>query len=114
LQLDMVVLLTQVKSIPYNAAGRALIEASVTDTINAGLNFGAIRSGVTLSALQASEVNSDAGLKIDGVLSTRGWYFQVLDASPTVRQARGSPPCTLWYMDGQSVQAISLASIELK
>jgi hypothetical protein len=37
----------------------------------------------------------------------------VRDAPPEVRAARGSPPCTLWYMDGQSIQRINLASIEL-
>jgi hypothetical protein len=37
----------------------------------------------------------------------------VLDASPQVRQARGSPPITFWYMDGESVQRINIASIDL-
>lgn len=113
-QLSLMVLLTQAKSIPYNAAGRALIEASLADPINAGLNFGAFRSGVTLSASQIAEVNAAAGANIAGTLSTQGWYLQVGDANPTVRQARGSPPCTFWYVDGESVQSIDLASIELQ
>lgn len=113
LQLQLMVLLTTAKSIPYNQAGYSMIEAACMDPINAALNFGAIRAGVTLSALQASEVNNDAGVRIDNVLNQRGWYLQVLDADPTVRQARGSPPVTLWYMDGESVQRINLASIDL-
>jgi hypothetical protein len=113
LQLAMMVLLTTAKSIPYNQQGYSLIEAAAMDVINQGLNFGAFRAGVTLSELQAAEVNADAGIIISTILHQRGWYFQVLDASPQVRQARGSPPITFWYMDGESVQRINIASIDL-
>lgn len=113
-QLALMVLLTTVKSIPYNKAGYALIEAACMDVINQGLNFGAFRAGVTLSAAQAAEVNSAAGVKIDTTLNQQGWYLQVLDANPQVRQARGSPPCTFWYMDGESVQKINLASVNVQ
>jgi hypothetical protein len=114
LQLALMELLQNVGSIPYNAAGYALIEAACFDPIRAAVNFGAIRAGVTLSAAQIAEVNSAAGIAIDQVLSNQGWYLQVKDASPQVRAARGSPPCTFWYMDGQSVQQITLASIEVQ
>lgn len=111
LQLAIMGLLVAVKSIPYNNIGYALIEAACSDPIRAALNFGAIRPGVTLSAAQAEEVNTDAGLEIAPTLSIRGYYLQVLDASPQVRAGRGSPPCRLWYTDGGSVQAVSLSSI---
>jgi hypothetical protein len=107
-------LLLTARTIPYNAAGRALIEASLADAINSGLNFGAYRAGVTLSQLQISEVNTAAGKNIATTLQQRGWYLQVGDASPSVRQSRGSPPCTLWYVDGETVQFINLASVALQ
>ena len=112
-QLDLMLLLTSAKSIPYNEAGRALISASLMDTINAALNFGAIQPGVNLSSLQIAEVNAAAGIPIDQVLGTRGWYLQVGQTAPAVRQARGTPPCNFWYTDGGSVNTISLASIDL-
>jgi hypothetical protein len=112
-QLALLNLLLNAKSIPYNQAGYSLIQAAAMDTIEAATNFGAVRAGVTLSNAQAAEVNDDAGLEISTTLNQRGWVFQVLDASPQVRQVRGSPPCTFWYMDGQSVQQIELASVEL-
>jgi hypothetical protein len=59
-------------------------------------------------------VNAAAGLAIDTVLSSQGWYLQILDATPQVREARGTPPCTFWYMDGGSVQNINLASVEVQ
>lgn len=113
-QLALMVLLTSAKSIPYNRAGYAKIEAACLDVILQGLNFGAFRPGVTLSQSQAAQVNSAAGVKISDTLQQQGWYLQVKDASPQVRAARGSPPCTFWYMDGQSVQRINLTSVDVQ
>lgn len=112
-QLQLMVLLDNRKSIPYNRQGYSLIEAAMLDTINTAVDVGVIRAGVTLSEAQKAEVNNDAGIAIDKVLNERGWYTQVRDATPEVRAARGSPPVTFWYMDGQSIQKINLASIEL-
>lgn len=110
-QLALMELLTQVGSIPYNQEGYTLIKAACQDVINRAVNFGAIRAGVTLSEAQIAEVNNMAGAEIDGVLNTVGYFLQVLDADPQVRANRGTPPCTFWYMDGGSVQRITLASI---
>jgi hypothetical protein len=112
-QLALMSLLVAMKSIPYNQAGYATIRAACLDVIIAALNFGAIRAGVTLSNAQAAEVNFAAGLKIDDVLNNRGWYLQVLDPTAQVRGVRGTPQCSFWYMDGQSVQKINLASVEV-
>ena len=112
-QLSLMTLLAQARSIPYNAAGRAMIQAAVLDVINQGLNFGAFQTGVTLTNEQAVQVNTTAGTRVDNILSANGWFFQVLDANPQVRAARQSPPCFFWYADGGSVQQIALASIEV-
>jgi hypothetical protein len=112
-QLSIMEGLTQAKSVPYNTVGDATIEAWLMDDINQGVNFGAIREGVQLGSAQAQEVNTAAGLKIDGVLSSRGWYLQVLASQATAqtRAARQSPPCRFWYADGGSVQQLNLASV---
>jgi hypothetical protein len=112
-QLALLSLLVAVKSIPYNAVGYAMIRAACLDVIIAAVNFGAIRAGVSLSQAQAAEVNFAAGIKIDDVLGTRGWYLQIIDPTAQVRAQRGTPQCSFWYMDGQSVQRINLASIEV-
>lgn len=114
LQLALMTLLVGAKSIPYNQTGYSMIRAACADPINAALNFGSMRAGVPLSALQASQVNTQAGLKIDTALSNLGFYLQVLPATAQVRAARGTPPCKLWYMDGQSVQSINLASVAIQ
>lgn len=110
-QLALMVLLTSVKAIPYNPAGYGMIRAAMMDTINAGLNFGAFVPGVNLSESQIAQVNYAAGVKIDQTLSNQGYYLQILPASAQVRGNRGTPPITYWYMDGGSVQRISLASV---
>lgn len=114
LQLANMVLLTELKSIPYNAAGRALIQAAAADPIQAALNNGVIRAGVSLSNLQAAEINNAAGIKISDTIERQGWYYQVLDATAQSRAARKSPPCKLWYTDGGSVHTINIASVEIQ
>lgn len=115
LQLAFVNLLTGAKSVPYNAQGYGLIRAAALDPINQALNFGSIRPGVTLSALQAQEINVAAGDPgVANALQNIGWFLQIKDANPTIRAARGSPPMTFWYTDGGSVQKINLASIDVE
>lgn len=113
-QLAFMTLLTTIGNIPYNDAGYAYLDQAASDPINDALNFGAIRSGVTLSSTQVAAINAGAGFNVADTVQTRGWYFQVQDASPSVRQARGSPPCTFWYTDGQSIQRINLSSLEVQ
>lgn len=110
LQLALMSLLKNTPSIPYNNAGYGLIRAACQDPINAALNFGSIRIGVPLSEAQAAEVNNAAGTKIDDVITTQGYYLQILPATAQVRAARQSPQITLWYADGGAVQSIVLVS----
>lgn len=114
LQLSLLELLGSVGNIPYNAAGASLIEAACLGPIQQMLAYGGIRSGVQLSPLQISEVNNAAGIPIDQTLFATGWYLQVGTATAQVRAARQSPPITLWYTDGQSVQTINLASLAIE
>lgn len=115
LQLDLLTFLQNSKSVPYNQTGYGSIEAVIGGGAAAkGLNNGVITAGVELSAGQIIEVNQATGLKIDGILSTRGWYAQVQPASAQVRGQRGSPPSTFWYTDGGSIQKIDLASVEVQ
>lgn len=112
-QLALMTLMSSVKSLPYNAAGYAMVAAACQDPINQALNFGSIRSGVPLSVLQAASVNSAAGLPIDGALTTNGYYLQVLPATAQVRGLRQSPPCSFWYTDGGSIQKLNLSSVDV-
>lgn len=113
-QLALLTLETQVPSIPFNTNGYNLIRAALQDPIDKYVNFGAIQPGVPLSASQAQAVNLAAGVKIDGVLSTVGYYLQILPATAQVRGLRGSPPMKFWYTDGGSIQSLLLASIDVQ
>jgi hypothetical protein len=113
-QLDLMELVTSIGSIPYNTYGDTLIETSLSGTIQQALSFGAIRSGITLSATQITAINNATGnTTAANTIANRGWYIQILPTPPATRQARGSPPITFWYTDGESVQTINLASVVL-
>lgn len=103
-----------VGSMPYNADGYAAVETAMLSPINDALNFGTIRVGVELSSGQKAAVNAAAGKDISDTLYTRGWYLLIGEASAAVRAARGTPPMKLFYMDGGSVQQLTLASIAIQ
>lgn len=98
-------------SVPYNALGETLIRAWCADPIAEALNNGSIRVGVPLSNSQKATINQQAGIDISNELYGQGYYLQILPADAQTRGQRKSPPCKLFYMDGGSVQSISLASI---
>jgi hypothetical protein len=114
LQLAFMTLLGDVKSIPYNARGYNLLRAAAADPINRHLNFGSIQPGVQLSALQIAEIDTSAGVSgVGRAVSQQGYYLQIKDADPSVRVERGSPPMTLWYASGGSIQKIEMASVDV-
>ncbi|WAH52616.1 DUF3383 domain-containing protein [Pseudescherichia vulneris] len=111
---DAIELFKSNRSIPYNAAGKAIIEASFADTLNQGITFGGIRTGIDLSSSQISEIQNAVGSDVSPALVAKGYYLYIADGTPTQRQERTSPSMTLWYCDGGSVQKITLASIEVQ
>jgi hypothetical protein len=114
LQLALITMFTSFNSIPYNNAGYAIIKAGCQTTLQQAVTNGVINRGVALTATQASQVDTAAGLTIDPILATTGYYLQVLPATPTQRANRTTPTCSLWYMDGGSVNSLTLASIDIQ
>ena len=115
-QADLLKLCTNAGQRPYTTQGDTQIATSVQNTIDTALSFGAIQPNVSLSASQAQTVNAQAGRTIDSVLSTRGWYLLpgASTASAATRASRGAVQGRFFYTDGESVQAITLASIEVQ
>jgi hypothetical protein len=104
-----------VNSFPYNAPGYELIRGILLDPITAGITFGAIRVGVTLSSAQQTEVNNASGNPAAASeVQTQGYYLQILDPGATVREAKGSPIINFWYADGEDVNQIQLGSTEIQ
>lgn len=110
-QQTLLSLMANLKSIPYNNFGYSAIETALSDPINQAIDFGAIRVGVSLTGTQAIAVNASAGVKIDSVLSTRGWYLKVGDPGGAARAARSTPDMEFYYTDGGSIQSMSLSSL---
>lgn len=110
-QLSLMTLLGAVGQIPYNDDGYELIASGITTDINNAVDFGAIRSGVVLSEQQKIILTGLAGSDISETIFVRGWELTIQDPGPAVRAERGSPICTFFYTDGQSVQKILLNSL---
>jgi hypothetical protein len=114
LQLAYMVFLASVHSVPYNQQGYNQLRAVALDPINAALNAGVIQPGVTLSNSQRSQIDTAVGGPASAVVQTQGWFLDIKDATPETRAQRASPPMTLYYTDGGSVQRIELSSIEVQ
>lgn len=124
-QLTYMELLTSIGRVPFNAVGDSqLYGALVGPTaagsldgegpINQAVRFGMIQAGVNLSAEQIVTVNTAAGLDISAPLFNQGWYLQIVTAPPAVRAARGPKQVNFWYTTGESVQRITMNSIEVQ
>ena len=114
LQLALTEMMSTKNSIPFTDAGANDFRVACQAPIDKHLNFGTIRRGVTLSAAQAADVNAAAGVAIDKVLSYSGYYLKVVIPSAQVRNARGPWPLTLWYCNGESVQSITFATVNVR
>ena len=114
-QLALMTLVTTVNAIAYAQAGYSLIRAAMQTVIQQMLTFGAIQKGVSLSALQAAELNQAAGgINISDTIQQTGYYLQILDPGSVARGQRATPTITFWYCDGGAIQQITLASIDIQ
>lgn len=111
LQLAIISMMTAERSIPYNQTGYSKIRAACLDPIYQAVFNGTIQIGVQLSSAQKSQVISAIGFDVSTELYTQGWYLYIGDATAQTRGNRASPPITFLYMDGGSVQQITLNSI---
>lgn len=108
----LIELLQAVPSIPYNNDGYyGLIAPSLQDDITAAINFGAIRTGVSLSSSQAAIIRNAVGIDISQTLFSQGYYLQILDPGAVARNARTSPIINFWYTSGGAIHSININSI---
>lgn len=116
LQLGLVTGFRTIGQIPYNSDGDALLSGFCAPAIKAALNFGAIRTGVSLSASQIQDVINLVGADVSATITAQGYYLYTNAAGtdPTVRQLRQTPPAILLYQDGESVQSITMPSIVIQ
>lgn len=116
LQLGIVTGFKSVGQIPYNSDGDALLAGFCSGAIGSAKSFGAIRTGVSLSASQVQQVIDLVGSDVSATIKAQGNYL-FTDAAGTaanIRATRGSPPAILLYQDGESVQSITMPSIVIQ
>ncbi len=121
----LVTLYVTLGKIPYDPYGYGLIRAalvgqnsssSASDNgpINNALNNGIIQIGVSLSAAQATAINTAAGVSnAASSVQNNGYFLQILDPGATARAAGQTPIINFWYASGGAVLQFSLASINV-
>jgi hypothetical protein len=116
LQVGVVTGFKSVGQIPYNSDGDALLAGFCASPIQSALNFGTIRTGVSLSASQIQQVINLVGSDVSATITAQGYYLytDAAGTDPTVREARGTPPAILLYQDGESVQQLTMPSIVIQ
>ena len=113
-QTTLLTLLIALPSLPYNTNGYSAIRSALLPNIKSMIDFGAIRTGITLSATEILAINTAAGFNVSNSVSANGYYLQILDPGPSARAARTSPIINLWYTDGGSIQQITLNSFDVQ
>lgn len=113
LQLRSVYVLRDNPLLPYNRIGYSKFAVSWGAQADLAVNYGAIQTGVTLDPSQLQQVESAVGFDVSDSLASKGYYIDIKDAPASVRIERGSPPSTFYYVDGGSIQSITLASIAI-
>jgi len=113
LQLGIVTGFRGIGQIPYNSDGDALIAGFGAPAIKSALNFGTIRTGVSLSASQILDIINLVGSDVSATITAQGYYLytDAAGTAPSVRALRQSPPAILLYQDGESIQSLTLTSI---
>jgi hypothetical protein len=96
--------------VPYNERGYGMIRAWIAGVAGDALNNGTIERGVTLSATQKSELESEANRDISNELFSYGYVLQVLDPGNAARNERRSPIINFWYCYGGAVHRLEMAS----
>lgn len=112
-QLDLINLLFHKGQIPYTTQGDGYIAAALKRTIDAAINFGAIRAGVVLSDDQVQTLVTAYGQAAAQAVQMHGYYLytNAPGTATTTRGKRQTPEVYFYYTDGQSVQRIVMNSI---
>lgn len=111
LQLSIAAMLTSSNSLPYNAQGYSNIRLACSSPIEEALRNRSISVGVPVSDTQKAQIISALGFDVSAELQTQGYYLYIGEATAQTRGQRQSPPISLYYMDGGSIQQITVASI---
>ncbi|HDI3034393.1 DUF3383 domain-containing protein [Cronobacter sp. EKM101R] len=103
-------LFTSNQSYPFNTTGYSAVSAAVIDVAEQALNFGAIQRGVVLDKALVRIVNNTTGKDISSTLYSQGWFLFIPTQNGAARIERDLKGVIFYYVDGQLIQSISMAS----
>ena len=113
-QLALMSLIANTTSIPVTPVGASLIRAACQPVIDQAVAFGMIRKNVAITPVQAATASAAAGVNITNALYSQGYYLGVPIPSAQIRTARGPWPLIFWYTNGEGLQTIILATVNIR
>lgn len=117
IKLTVIDLMLALNSFPYNDEGYTRLRNAISGDdgpVDAGLNNGVIRRGISLSGSQKEQIIAKVGFDISNDLYSQGWYLQIVDAPANIRAQGGSPSINFFYCDGGSIEQITMASVMIE
>lgn len=103
-------LFTANQSYPFNDNGYGAVQAATIDVAEQAVTFGAIQRGVVLDNAQIRIVNTSVGKDISATLYSQGWFLYIPTQTGSARLARDLQGVIFYWVDGQLIQSISMAS----
>ena len=97
-----------VNRVPYNPRGFSLIDAWLSDPINAAKRVGVIDTGLRLSDSQKAQLMQECGKDISEQLFSTGYWYNIEAPEANVRANRGTPSMSLYYTYAGSCQKCEL------
>lgn len=97
-----------VNRVPYNPRGFSLIDAWLSDPINAAKRVGVIDTGLKLSDSQKAQLMQETGEDISDALFSAGYWYRIDAPEANVRANRDSPDMALYYAYAGSCQRVAL------
>lgn len=114
LQGDIINLFKSEVFLPYNASGKAAIEASMTARLEQFKTWGGLSTGTTLDANQITAIKNTVGSDVSTTLTSKGYYVYIGPFTATMRSNRTTPVVYVWYCDGGFIQKLTVNSVEVQ
>lgn len=110
-QVKLMVMFTEARRIPYTEVGYAQVRANIRDIMERAIFNGVVDAGVRLDNGVKSQLTTELGADYSEEIYNNGYYLQIEDATPAIRQARTTPSCNLVYTYGGAIHKLVLPAI---
>ncbi|MGL4898012.1 MAG: DUF3383 family protein [Cetobacterium sp.] len=108
------VLMQNNKRIPFSQQGFQIVQATIENVLDLGLNNGCIESQIQLDQDVIDQINQEAGRVISTVLFSKGYFISIKEPTQVLRTSRQLPQCDVWYTYSGAIHYIELDLIQIQ